>query len=152
MVAIFKSWRSWYLKIYTLIHFSRHRVPETTMEAIVPVISRLIRNVPVPELRDYFTGFGMTFPDPVNWDGGSGEIIEPILKAVETLTEIERERIRQDCDRIDRMTTAPAARWRCCRLTAFPPARWSSSSPSSRPPRISRFCMLPCTTIGRWAF
>ena len=71
----------------------------------MPVISRLIRNVPGPELRDYFTGFGMTFPDPVNWDGGSGEIIEPVLKAVDTLTEIERERIRLDCDRIDRMTT-----------------------------------------------
>ena len=71
----------------------------------MPVISRLIRNVPGPELRDYFTGFGMTFPDPVNWDGGSGEIIEPVLKAVDTLTEIERERIRLDCDRVDRMTT-----------------------------------------------
>ena len=64
------------------------------MGAFVPTISRLIRNVPGPELRDYFTGFGMMFPDPVNWDGGSGEIIEPILKAVEALTEIERERIR----------------------------------------------------------
>lgn len=71
----------------------------------MPVISRLIRNVPGPELRDYFTGFGMTFPDPVNWDGDSGEIMEPVLKAVDTLTEIERERIRLDCDRVDRMTT-----------------------------------------------
>lgn len=71
----------------------------------MPVISRLIRNVPGPELRDYFTGFGMTFPDPVNWDGDSGEIMEPVLKAVDTLTEIERERVRLDCDRVDRMTT-----------------------------------------------
>lgn len=71
----------------------------------MPVLSRLIRNVPGPELREYFTGLGMTFPDLVNWDGGSGEIIEPILKAIEPLTEIERERIRADCDRIDRMTT-----------------------------------------------
>lgn len=71
----------------------------------MPVLSRLIRNVPGPELRDYFTGFGMTFRDSVNWDGGSGEIIEPVLKAVDILAEIERERIRLDCDRIDRMTT-----------------------------------------------
>ncbi len=71
----------------------------------MPAISRLIRNVPGHELRDYFTGIGMTFPDPVNWDGGSGDFVAPIMKAVDTLTEIERERLRLDCDRIDRMTT-----------------------------------------------
>lgn len=47
----------------------------------------------------------MTFPEPVNWDGDGGDILVPVLRAVDALTDIERERIRLDADRVDRMTS-----------------------------------------------
>ncbi|MDK9723130.1 MAG: DUF6441 family protein [Rhodospirillales bacterium] len=71
----------------------------------MPTFSRLVRNVPGPELHDYLTGIGMTFPKAVNWNGESSEIAPLVQNAFDIMSEAEKERLRHELDRIDRMTT-----------------------------------------------
>jgi hypothetical protein len=71
----------------------------------MPVLARFIRNTPGPSLRDYFSARSVSFPDPVNWDGGNGEILPVVLRVVDAMSDVEREAIRLDAERVDRMTS-----------------------------------------------
>lgn len=71
----------------------------------MPVVMRLLRNTPGSELQAYFAQRPVEFPEPVDWTGSNGALVKPVLKAIDALSEIERERIRLDFERADRMTS-----------------------------------------------
>src|SRR5690606_4172650 len=72
---------------------------------LMPVVMRLLRNTPGSELQAYFAQRPVEFPEPVDWTGSNGALVKPVLKAIDALSEIERERIRLDFERADRMTS-----------------------------------------------
>ncbi len=45
------------------------------------------------------------FTEPINWAGSNSGLVKPVLKAIDALSEVERERIRLDFERADRMTS-----------------------------------------------
>ncbi len=71
----------------------------------MPSLTRLIRNTPGPDLKPYFEDRRVPLPEPVNWNGEPAAILPPLLRAVDTLGEAERERIRTDAGRVDAMAS-----------------------------------------------
>ena len=69
----------------------------------MPVLTRLIRNTPGLSLKPYFDHHNVQFLEPVNWNGDHSAILPPVLKAVNAMSEAERERIRSDAGRVDTM-------------------------------------------------
>lgn len=69
----------------------------------MPVVHRLFRNTPGPGLKSYFDARGMVLPEPVNWNGDHGALVEALPRSVEKLTEAERERLRADAERVDQL-------------------------------------------------
>lgn len=67
-------------------------------------VTRFIRNTPVDSLRCYFEAGGFTFPQPVNWSGAEADIVMPLLRTVDAMSQIDRARVLLDADRITTMT------------------------------------------------
>ncbi|CAK0745335.1 NMD3 domain-containing protein [Azospirillaceae bacterium] len=68
------------------------------------VLARLIRNTPGSSLLSYFELRNIQIPDPINWNGDTAAILPPLLRAVGTLDDSARERIRIDAERVDGMS------------------------------------------------
>jgi hypothetical protein len=69
----------------------------------MPGIAHFIRNTPVDSLRSYFEAVGLSLPEPVNWNGAEAEVVKPLLRAVDALSDLERARLLLDADRITTM-------------------------------------------------
>jgi len=69
----------------------------------MPGIAHFIRNTPVDSLRFYFEAVGLSLPEPVNWNGAEAEVVKPLLRAVDALSDLERARLLLDADRITTM-------------------------------------------------
>jgi hypothetical protein len=66
-------------------------------------IARFIRNTPADALRSYFESVGLSLPEAVNWNAAEAEVVKPLLRAVDALSEVERARLLLDADRISTM-------------------------------------------------
>lgn len=71
----------------------------------MPVLARLFRNTPGVCLKDYFDAKTIVLPEPVQWNGNNATILHPLLRAVNALSDREREIIRADAERVDRMAS-----------------------------------------------
>jgi len=71
----------------------------------MPVLARLFRNTPGVCLKDYFAAKTIVLSEPVQWNGNNAAILRPLLRAVNALTDREREIIRADAERVDRMAS-----------------------------------------------
>lgn len=67
-------------------------------------IAKFIRNTPVNDLRTYFDRQGFDLQEPVNWEAPEREIVKPLLKLVDDLSESERAALTTDSERIAVMT------------------------------------------------
>lgn len=74
----------------------------------MPILHRLFRNTPGPDLKSYFDARGIVLPEPVNWNGEHAALVEALPRSVEKLTEAERERLRTDAERVDQMASEVA--------------------------------------------
>jgi hypothetical protein len=72
---------------------------------LVPIVTRLLRNTPGPELQAYFAQRSVEFPEPVDWNNGAGALLVPVRNAINALNEIDGARIRLDAEQVDRMTS-----------------------------------------------
>jgi hypothetical protein len=70
----------------------------------MPSIARFIRNTPADALRSYFEVVGLPLPEAVNWNGAEAEVVTPLLRAVDAMSELDRARVLLDADRITAMT------------------------------------------------
>lgn len=66
----------------------------------MPSIARFIRNTPIDSLRRYFEAGGIALPESVNWLAAEADVVKPLLRAVDELSETERARILLDAERI----------------------------------------------------
>lgn len=66
----------------------------------MPVVTKLLRNTPGPYLRDYFERQGITVGEGIDWDGGNGARLKPLLAQVEALDPMVRARLRTDAEHI----------------------------------------------------
>ena len=71
----------------------------------MPLVTRLLRNTPGPELQTYFAQCSVEFPEPVDWNNGGGTLLEPVRKVINALNKIDCARIRVDAEQVDRMTS-----------------------------------------------
>jgi hypothetical protein len=69
----------------------------------MPSIAHFIRNTPADALRSYFEAVGLPLPEPVNWNGAEAEVVKPLLRAVDAMSEVDRARVLLDADRISTM-------------------------------------------------
>lgn len=69
----------------------------------MPSIARFIRNTPADALRSYFEAVGLPLSQPVNWNGAEAEVVTPLLRAVDAMSEVDRARVLLDADRITAM-------------------------------------------------
>jgi hypothetical protein len=69
----------------------------------MPSIAHFIRNARVDSLRSYFESSGFSLPVSVNWNAAEAEIVKPLLRAVDALSEVDRARVLLDADRISTM-------------------------------------------------
>ncbi len=70
----------------------------------MPSIAKFIRNTPVNDLRTYFDRQGFDLQESVNWEAPEREIVKPLLKLVDDLSESERAALTTDSERIAVMT------------------------------------------------
>lgn len=66
----------------------------------MPVVTKLFRNTPGPYLRDYFERQGIAVGEGIDWDGGNGARLKPLLAQVEALDPMVRARLRTDAEHI----------------------------------------------------
>ena len=73
-------------------------------EAAMPVVSRLIRNVPALFLRDYFAARKIPLSDDVDWDAKRPKLRKVLMEAVKALDHSINDMVRTDAEHIDAMT------------------------------------------------
>jgi hypothetical protein len=66
----------------------------------MPTIPDFIRSTPPASLRDYFTAINVTLPADVVWEGAANEIVAPLLRAVDAMSDADRLRVMTDADRV----------------------------------------------------
>ena len=70
-------------------------------------IASFFRKTPVVRLQDYFTAAAFTSLPPVDWSKPESEVIEPLIKAVDAMTETERQRVVLDAGRVAALADEP---------------------------------------------
>jgi hypothetical protein len=70
-------------------------------------ISAFLRKTPVLRLKDYFTAGGFTSLAPVDWSKPESEVVEPLVKAVDAMTEDEKQRVVLDAGRVAALADEP---------------------------------------------
>ena len=66
----------------------------------MPSIARFIRNTPIDSLRRYFEAGGIVLPESVNWTAAEPEVVKPLLRAIDELSDNDRARILLDAERV----------------------------------------------------
>ena len=70
-------------------------------------IAAFLRKTPVIRLQDYFTAGGFTSLAPVDWTKPESEVIEPLIKAVDNMSDDEKLRVVLDAGRVAALADEP---------------------------------------------
>ncbi|MTH96395.1 hypothetical protein [Roseibium sp. RKSG952] len=70
-------------------------------------IAAFLRKTPVTRLQDYFTTAGFTSLPPIDWLKPEPEVVEPLIKAVDAMSNDERQRVLLDADRVAALADEP---------------------------------------------
>lgn len=70
-------------------------------------IADFIRRTPLASLREYFDHIRVALPADVTWDAPANDVVAPLLRAVDALDDVARQRILNDADRVGAMTDEP---------------------------------------------
>lgn len=70
-------------------------------------ISAFFRKTPVLRLKEYFTSGGFTSLAPVDWTKPEADVVEPLIKAVDGMTDDERQRVVLDAGRVAALADEP---------------------------------------------
>ncbi|MCX7382582.1 MAG: hypothetical protein NT133_14455 [Alphaproteobacteria bacterium] len=69
----------------------------------MPTVHDFIRSTPAASLRGYFTTINVTLPADVVWEGAANDIVAPLLRAVDAMSDSARLRVMNDADRVGAM-------------------------------------------------
>ena len=70
-------------------------------------ITAFLRKTPINRLKDYFTAGGFTSLPPIDWAKPEPEVVEPLVKAVDGMSEDERQRVILDAGRVAALADEP---------------------------------------------
>jgi hypothetical protein len=70
-------------------------------------IAAFLRKTPIIRLQDYFTAGGFTSLPPVDWTKPESEVVEPLIKAVDKMSDDEKQRVILDADRVAALADEP---------------------------------------------
>ena len=70
----------------------------------MPVLNRLIRNTPVPSLREFFANRAVELTPEVNWTAPEPEVVQSLLQAVDEMDDMALARVRNDAERVTKLT------------------------------------------------
>jgi hypothetical protein len=70
-------------------------------------ITSFLRKTPITRLQDYFQAGGFTSLAPVDWSKPEPEVVEPLVKAVDSMSEQEKQRVILDAERVAALADEP---------------------------------------------
>ena len=70
-------------------------------------IAAFLRKTPVTRLQDYFTAAGFTSLPPVDWTKPESEVVEPLIKAVDAMTNDEKQRVVMNAGQVAALADEP---------------------------------------------
>ncbi len=70
-------------------------------------IAAFLRKTPVTRLQDYFTAGGFTSLSPIDWTKPEAEVVEPLMKAVDGMSDGEKQRVVLDAGRVAALADEP---------------------------------------------
>lgn len=70
-------------------------------------IAAFLRKTPVTRLQDYFTAGGFTSLAPVDWTKPEAEVVEPLIKAVDAMTDDEKQRVVMNAGQVAALADEP---------------------------------------------
>jgi hypothetical protein len=70
-------------------------------------ITAFLRKTPITRLKDYFTTGGFTSLPPIDWAKPEPEVVEPLVKAVDGMSEDEKQRVILDAGRVAALADEP---------------------------------------------
>lgn len=70
-------------------------------------IAAFLRKTPVTRLQDYFTAGGFTSLSPIDWTKPEPDVVEPLIKAVDAMTDDEKQRVVLDSGRVAALADEP---------------------------------------------
>lgn len=70
-------------------------------------IAAFLRKTPVIRLQDYFTAGGFTSLAPIDWTKPEPEVVEPLIKAVDGMSDDEKQRVVLDAGRVAALADEP---------------------------------------------
>lgn len=62
-----------------------------------------IRSTAPAALREYFNAINVTLPDDVVWEDAANDVVPPLLRAVDAMSDTDRLRVMNDADRVGAM-------------------------------------------------
>lgn len=70
-------------------------------------VASFVRNTPITSLQTYFDKSGIDLRPAVNWNAPESEVVRPLLRAIEELDDVSRERVVHEADRVTAMADEP---------------------------------------------
>jgi hypothetical protein len=70
-------------------------------------IAAFLRKTPITRLQDYFTAGGFTSLAPVDWTKPEAEVVEPLIKAVDAMTDDEKQRVVMNAGQVAALADEP---------------------------------------------
>jgi len=70
-------------------------------------ITAFLRKTPITRLKDYFTAGGFTSLPPIDWAKPEPEVVEPLVKAVDGMSDDEKQRVILDAGRVAALADEP---------------------------------------------
>ena len=70
-------------------------------------IAAFLRKTPVIRLQDYFTAGGFTSLAPIDWPKPEPEVVETLIKAVDAMSDGEKQRVVLDAARVAALADEP---------------------------------------------
>ena len=70
-------------------------------------IAAFLRKTPIIRLQDYFTAGGFTSLPPVDWTKPESEVVEPLIKAVDKMSDDEKQCVILDAGRVAALADEP---------------------------------------------
>ena len=70
-------------------------------------IAAFLRKTPVTRLQDYFAAGGFTSLSPIDWTKPEPDVVEPLIKAVDGMSDDEKQRVVLDAGRVAALADEP---------------------------------------------
>jgi hypothetical protein len=70
-------------------------------------ITAFLRKTPVTRLQDYFTAGGFTSLSPIDWTKPEPDVVEPLIKAVDSMSDDDKQRVVLDAGRVALLADEP---------------------------------------------